>query len=361
MQGNETAELDSTQDSTLALFYAENILRDSPILGQIRKLRDTMSRDSEGNLISYDDMYLRIQSEADKLPTLELQMSIAPGHEGVYQRQLLHALELIIEEYERVLRKVINLKSKLLNALNLMKNSKAQFAAFYSIGLPVACHYAAIPKLKITAAHAKDMAGSEFSRLVDSMDILAVSMVSELEILESEIKNKKKTQLEKYQLGKDQVNAMWDSIPMPKGVGLDDNPNSLIGEDIEEEEEGMPSFVSKYSKEVRVSSSPSYVKPLDLLCSVCGEPQFNTTSGDVCPNGHGGAPGVPAASKVGFTKFGDAVPINPIILEDGQKETILSEEDMLEFFGGALTGRPPIRTDSTQVQSTPYILDEGDF
>lgn len=29
---------------------------------------------------------------------------------------------------------------------------------------------------------------------------------------------------------------------------------------------------------------------LDELCSVCGEPQFNTPSGDTCPNGHGGAP-----------------------------------------------------------------------
>lgn len=29
-----------------------------------------------------------------------------------------------------------------------------------------------------------------------------------------------------------------------------------------------------------------------LLCSVCGESQFDTSSGPVCINGHGGAPGV---------------------------------------------------------------------
>lgn len=33
-----------------------------------------------------------------------------------------------------------------------------------------------------------------------------------------------------------------------------------------------------------------------LLCSVCGEPQFNTPSGDVCKKGHGGAPGVASVS-----------------------------------------------------------------
>lgn len=29
---------------------------------------------------------------------------------------------------------------------------------------------------------------------------------------------------------------------------------------------------------------------LNTTCSVCGEPQFNTPSGDTCKNGHGGAP-----------------------------------------------------------------------
>jgi len=30
-----------------------------------------------------------------------------------------------------------------------------------------------------------------------------------------------------------------------------------------------------------------------LYCTECGQPQFNTTSGETCKNGHGGAPGVP--------------------------------------------------------------------
>ena len=29
-----------------------------------------------------------------------------------------------------------------------------------------------------------------------------------------------------------------------------------------------------------------------LLCFMCREPQYNTSSGDVCKNGHGGAPGL---------------------------------------------------------------------
>ena len=368
MQDNETTEKEPTQDSVLALFNAENILKDSPVLAQVRSLRDTLSRDSEGCLISYDDMFLRIQKEADTLPTLELQMSIAPGQEGAYQRQLLHALELITDNYDRVLRKVINLKSKLLNAINLMKNSRAQFAAFYSMGLPVASHFAAIPKLKITTAHAKDMAGAEFSRLMDSLDVLAVSMVSELDILESEIKNKKKTQMEKYQLGKDQINAMWDSIPTAHSIGMEDDPTNLIREE-EEEEDEIPSFVSKFSKEVRVASSPSYLKPteemngtpLGTLCSVCMSPQFITIHGDCCENGHGGAPGVPMP-KEGFKKFGDAVPVTPITRDDGQKETILSGEDVREWIHTAKTSPDKVRPETHQTQKgSILLLDEDEF
>jgi len=34
------------------------------------------------------------------------------------------------------------------------------------------------------------------------------------------------------------------------------------------------------------------LKPNGLMCAECGEPQYNTPSGPVCKNGHGGEPGV---------------------------------------------------------------------
>lgn len=35
--------------------------------------------------------------------------------------------------------------------------------------------------------------------------------------------------------------------------------------------------------------------PTDMFCSVCFEPQFDSPSGEICKNGHFGAPGLTAA------------------------------------------------------------------
>jgi len=46
--------------------------------------------------------------------------------------------------------------------------------------------------------------------------------------------------------------------------------------------------------EKRVANQPSlHFPPTNTKCSVCGEPQFESPSGAVCGNGHGGAPGEP--------------------------------------------------------------------
>jgi hypothetical protein len=320
------------------VFSAENLLGGTPILEQVLQLRDDLSRDSDGTIVSYDDMFLRIQQEVDALPVLELQMNVMAGSEGAYQRQLLIALEKINDDHDRVLRKVLKLKSRLLNAQGLMANKRTQFAAFYTLAINIAIHTIAIPKFKISAAHSKEMAASEFSKLMDRLDNLAPSFISELELLEVEIKQRKKTQADKYALGKDQVNAMWNSIQSNGAIGLDDTPDSLIKRfPVEEDLEEIPSYVSKHSKEVRVAANASLVYPLDTFCSRCGEKQISTPSGDSCPNGHGGVPPleegeVPleAAIKGTFTKVGDPKPITPIV-DEGGGEALLTEEERLHL------------------------------
>jgi hypothetical protein len=43
--------------------------------------------------------------------------------------------------------------------------------------------------------------------------------------------------------------------------------------------------------EVLRDDRPKPVEYNGLYCTVCGEPQFLSDGGDVCKNGHGGAPG----------------------------------------------------------------------
>jgi hypothetical protein len=313
----------TTQAGKVNCFSAEVLLEGSHVLEQVIALRNSISRSSDGTIIDYDDAALRIQLEVDALPSLELQVDVAPGTEGAYQRQLIQALEKINDDHDRVLRKVIKLKSRMLEAISLMTNKRAQFAAFYMMAIPIGVQLASIT-VKPTAAHAKEMAAAEFSHLMDGMDSFASSMVSELEILEGEIKHRKKTQADKYALGKDQVNAMWNSIQSPSAIGLDDDHNALLTRraPLDEEDDEMPSFVSKHSKEARVSASSTFLKaPNDTLCSICGEKQNHTPSGDTCPNGHGGAPAVDDI-KGTFFKRGEAKPMKLVVDEDGEVVTM---------------------------------------
>ncbi len=310
----------------LHLFSADNLLSDTPIMAQVLKLRNTLSRDSDGTIICYEDMYQRIQDESGSLPSLDLQMDIPAGQEGAYQRQLLHALEEINDQYDRVLRKVIKMKSRMLNAKNLMDIQRTQFSAYYHLAIPIAIQCALLPKdFKITAPHKKELANSEYSALMDGLDSSIVSLINELSILEAEIKLRKKGQAAIYALGKDQVNAMWDSIQSGGTLSLDEDHGSLVKRSLPDEEDEIPSFISKHTKEVRVAASASLVKWLDTECPYCGERQFSSPSGDTCANGHGGAEGVDRYQIKGvFTKRGDAKPIAPV-LDGAGNEVVISE------------------------------------
>ena len=242
--------------STLLLFTAENLLGDSPFLEQVVKLRDNISRNPDGTVINYDAVVHRIRDEVDSLPSLELQQDVPAGTEGAYQRQLLHALEQINDDHDRVTRKLLKIKSRLVNALTMMKIQRGQFTAFYSLAFPIAIHTANIPGMKLSMKAIENMASGEYSRLMDDLDNAALSTISEIGILEVEIKSRKAAQAVKYQLGKDQVNAMWNSFQSNGAIGLDDDPNALLKKfPVDEDGDEVPSFVSRHTKEVRVGAS----------------------------------------------------------------------------------------------------------
>jgi hypothetical protein len=177
---------------------------------------------------------------------------------------------------------------------------------------------------------------------MDNLDKTLTSILSELTILELEIKNSKAAQSAKYTLGKDQVNAMWNSIQSSGGIGLDEDSSRLISRSVEEDWDEVPSFVSRNTKEIRVGSSPLFLKPTDTVCSECGEKQFESPSGTTCSNGHGGAlpliddeAGIKSFLIKGtFVKTGDPKPVTPIVSYDDDPEpvaVIVSEPDKPKF------------------------------
>lgn len=300
---------DDTRLDTLLLFTAENLLSDSPFLEQVIKLRDSISRNPDGTVIDYDAVVHRIKDEVDALPSLELQQDVPAGSEGAYQRQLLHALERINDDHDRVTRKLLKIKSRLVNALTMMKIQRGQFTAFYSLAFPIAIHTANIPGMKLSMKAIENMASGEYSRLMDNLDNAALSTISEIGILEVEIKSRKAAQAVKYQLGKDQVNAMWNSFQSNGAIGLDDDPNALLKQfPVEEDGDEVPSFVSRHTKEVRVGAS---IKKPEAI-------------GGVLPPGE---PFIVGELKGTFHKQGDPKPVTPI--EDDGGDLVVIRKPMV--------------------------------
>jgi hypothetical protein len=247
----------NSRADSLKLFTAENVLGGSPFLAHVLRTRDDLSRSSDGNIVDYDAAADRLKEEVRNLPRLELQTNVPSGAESAYQRQLLHALEKINEDHDRVARKLIKIKSRLMSALTVMKNQRAQFKAYFILGFPVAIHTAAIPGMKMSPKDIGEVAAAEYSRIMDNLDNVAIGLVGEIEMLEAETKLSKAAATESYKQGKAQVDLMWHSIQSHSAIGLDDDPGALLKKPLIEEEDGdeIPSFVSRHTKEVRFGAS----------------------------------------------------------------------------------------------------------
>jgi hypothetical protein len=276
----------NSRDDILNLFTAENILGGSPFLKFVFELRDKLSRDSDGELIDWDTAMLRIQDEVKNLPTLELQTDVPAGTESVYQRQLLHALEEINATHDRVARKLIKIKSRLMAAVTVMKNQQSQFVAYFALGFPVAIHTANVPNMKMTPKGIEAIAAGEYSRVMDNLDNAAVSMLCELKLLEAEIKLSKVSAAEAYALGKDQVGLLWNSPQSNGAIGLDDEPSLLLKAPVEGDDGEIPSFVSLHSKEVRFGASIKRPQEIKGTFVKHGDPQpvtFIDDDGEIRP------------------------------------------------------------------------------
>lgn len=254
---------------------AENLLQNSHILTQIKDTIEGLTYESSGEMVSYDDMCQRVTEEIDSLPRLALSVSVAPGTESQYSIQLTHSMEEVADRCELVTRRASRVESKVRDALGRMKRLQGEFEAWYTLeagpkiwekqseALAAAALLSggAATKLaspvNLSATQIKHLATSEFSRLINGLDIEFESKWSILKILIKEIKEHKKTQMDKYAMGKDQVNASWTSH-MPLFNGGDDinrdelvppEPKSLLEEDTEDE---IPlEFISKKSGEIK--------------------------------------------------------------------------------------------------------------
>jgi len=245
----------------LEALKAESLLEGSHVLGQIAKIRWELSYTSNGDAVSYDDLYARLAAEVDALPRLGLDLSVAPGTEGQYTVQLTMAMEKVADDCERVSQLISNFESRVCDAAGKLKRLHGEFEAWYALAANQVVNDLAQPRARLSSLQVNRLADSEFSRLIGGLDVTLGSMLSAVKLLKMEIKEHKKAQMEKYSLGKDQVNAAWTSQMPLFNDGDDisrDDPGRLLDRKALETEEEVPDDLPAYV------SSPAASPPVEV-------------------------------------------------------------------------------------------------
>ncbi len=303
----------SRATTTLNALKAENLMAGSYVLTQIDSLRADLRYRTDGETVSYDDYYLKLQTEIDALPRLKLETSISTGTENQYIMQLVKGLEEIFDDADRVVRRIIHYQSRLRNAVSRIGKLRAAFNAWYTLaaGESLEENGAKFPSNQL-----KDLASSEFSRLMENLDVEVESLLEAVKVQVEQIKQWKKTQQDKFNLGKDQANASWTSgLP---NFGEGDRSDQLLernGFEIEMDNE-VPAFVSEkpritpYVEEVVTKYPSGHLTATELTGEIKGTFFKRSTPVAITPIINDDAPMIPISS-MDIDKVAPIIPTIP--------------------------------------------------
>lgn len=215
---------------------AESLLQGSVIFQQIEHMEKNLKYKSEGAEMSFDHFSQLLQTEFENLPRLKLEPQISPGTEQRYLTKLVNKLDMVVDECDRVHTKVMFFQAQVRSAIHQSKDLQAAFVIWYTLA---ATEYLDKTKVKMPVAQIRILGESEYSRLLKGVNVELESLMEILKVQSDSIKFHKKVAQEKYNMGKDQANALWtNNLPYDQGVTGDDEP--LI-----EDETSPSNFVSK--------------------------------------------------------------------------------------------------------------------
>jgi predicted XRE-type DNA-binding protein len=234
--------------SILNQLKAESLLGESDILKQIEELRDSMRYASTGDEVSFDDYFLFLQGDVDKISSIKLLDRIPSETESEYTNQLISLLESIQDDCERVEVRLIGFQGKVISAQSQVDELAVAFEAWFSLAATEVLQDA---ELKLAATQIRSIAKSEFNRLMDRSNLALATIIEALKVERSRVQNKKKMAQKKFELGKEQVNAAWTN-KLPALLGINPNPPDLglrsrPDFEPEEPEDSVPAFISKKS------------------------------------------------------------------------------------------------------------------
>jgi len=267
---------------------AEALLEGSQLFDQIEKLRDNVSYTTVDGKLSFDDYFKTLVDAIDAIPKLQLEDDVAAGTETTYTIQLTQEVERIVDECDRIFRRLNQFEGKLREAERQVLNQKAEFVAWYM--LAAATLLKDLDDIKLPQAEIRKLGEAEFSRLMHGLDVALATLIDAVKIETNRASQHKASQKEKYNLGRDQANASWTSSLPAFGNAFTEDQGNVSGVQ-ELDEEDVPAQV-KAAPKVSIGDTLRIIKPED------------------------------AEIKGTFVKRGDPVPIKAVVgevtLKDGK-------------------------------------------
>jgi hypothetical protein len=238
---------------------------DAEIFQRIDTLRQRMQYNTEGERRSFDDYFEIIREAVDAIPKLELETDVVPGTENQYSLELANTMEQIVDDSDRVLRKLAHFQGRLRDAERQISNLKAEFVAWYLLAANVLIKN--LEDVKLPPKDVRALAEAEFSRLMSNVDVRVMTLLEDIKIEYDRVASHKSAQREKHNLGKDQINASWTSILPSYGGAIAPEPSGYTKpQDVEDEEtDEVPQFVSRKPTITAVQERLNKAKPGDTV------------------------------------------------------------------------------------------------
>jgi hypothetical protein len=230
----------------MSALKAESLLAESYLFDQIKTLCSNLTYNTEDGKFAYDEYFKTLVDAIDAIPKLELENDVAPGTETTYTIELTQSAEQIVDECDRIFRRLNQFEGKLKEAERKINNQRAEFVAWYM--LAAITLFRDLDDIKLPMAEMRKLGEAEFSRLMGGLDTAVLTLIEGIKIESSKVSAHKAAQKEKYNLGKDQANATWAStLPAFGNAVASERPGTsgvqeMDDEDVPEQIK-QPSFI----------------------------------------------------------------------------------------------------------------------
>lgn len=224
----------------MAALKSEALLGESNLFEQIKKLCADLQYETADGRLAFDDYFKTLVEAIDAIPRLELENDVAPGTETTYQMELAQSAERIVDECDRIFRRLNHFSGRLRQAEDRVNNQKAEFVAWYMLA---ALALVKDLDLKLPVVEVRKLGEAEFSRHMSGLDSALTYLIEAVKIETSKVAHHKAAQKEKYDYGVDQANASWTStLPAFSGAIPEGRADQRSAVQEPDEEDAPPSL-----------------------------------------------------------------------------------------------------------------------